>query len=511
MCVRRRIVFVSFASLVLAGIVVAGLGTLSQEKPAKPSENPPAPAAKPNSSAPVAEVAPSPTVVAKIGDYEITKDDLVRRLLVEIRPHSEEYTGPWQPVSPEAVVLTLVAEKAMVMEGRKTDALNDPILLAYIERQKRQKLAARVVTDYIRQNLTVSDAEIDQMMKERPNVTREQASMLVQRAKGMPMLEQFYKQLLTKFHYTPMKENFAKASEIHDRLLLNPAKPRNETWILNSQVRDDVTKEEKALVLGTYDGGQITLKDWLETLCEIVPPGRPKDLNTPEGVEKLLDRTLRSAMFVAEAKAHGYDKDPQYLRDIRDLEDEQILYKVQADKTKDLPEPNEAQVSAYFEKNKEWFANGPLVKTDQIWCEDLATARKAKEELDGGKDFRLVKEAYSLEKNVQPYDTYRGGEGPFWDDLWKAEPNQVVGPVRGFHGDGIVWRVVKVLGKTAAKERPFTEVRDAAKWTILSERRRALLDSYGKELRDKYKFALYADRIQGLDPLDPALYPQKRR
>ena len=508
---RKRIVSASLASLILAGVVVAGLGTSSPEKPASS----PAPAAKPDGNAPAAEVKPVPGVVAKIGDYEITQDDQVRRFLVEIRPRSEEYTGPWKPVSPEAVLLTLVAEKAMMMEGRKNGALDDPILLAFIERQKRQRLGAQVVTDHIRRNLTVTDAEIDQMMKEmmkdRPNITREQASMLVQRAKGMPMLEQFYKQLLAKFHYRPMTENFAKASEIHDRLLLYPAKPRNESWILNSQVRDDVTKEEKALVLGTYDGGQIALKDWLETLCEIVPPGRPKDLNTPEGVERLLDRTLRAAMFVAEAKARGYDKEPQYLREIRDLEDEQILYKVQADKTKDLPEPNEAEVSAYFEKNKEWFANGPLVKADQIWCQDLATARKAKEELDGGKDFRLVKEAYSLEKNVQAYDTYRGGEGPFWDDLWKAEPNQVVGPVKGFYGEGIVWRVVKVLAKTPAKERPFAEVRDGAKWTVLSERRRALLDSYGKELRDKYKHELYADRIQGLDPLDAALYPPRRR
>ena len=506
---RRNIVLVSFVSLVLTGIVVAGLGTSSQKKHVKLPESSPAPAAKSDGASLAPEVKPSPIVVAKIGDYEITKDELVSRLLVEIRPHSEEYTGPWKTVSPESVLLTLVAEKAMMMEGRKTGALDDPILQAFIERQKRQKLGNRVVMDYIRQNLTVSDAEIDQMMKSRPNVTREQASMLVQRAKGIPMLEQFYKQLQAKFHYQAVKENFAKASVIHERLLLNPARPRNESWILNSQVRDDVTKEEKAIVLGTYDGGQITVKDWLDTLCEIAPPGRPKDLNTPEGVEKFLDRTLRSAMFVAEAKARGYDKDPQYLREIRDLEDEQILYKVQADKTKDLPEPNEAEVTAYFEKHKEWFANGPLVKTDQIWCQDLATARKAKEELDSGKDFNSVKESYSLQKNVQPYDTYRGGEGPFWDDLWKAEPNQVVGPMKGFYDDGLAWRVVKVLAKTPAKDRPFAEVRDGAKWTIFSERRRTLLDRYGKELRDQYKYDVYLDRIQDLDPLDVALYPPR--
>ena len=57
----------------------------------------------------------------------------------------------------------------------------------------------------------------------------------------MALLEQFYKELLTKFHLKQVKENFAKASEIHERLLRNPAKPRKEPWILNSQARDELT------------------------------------------------------------------------------------------------------------------------------------------------------------------------------------------------------------------------------------------------------------------------------
>jgi hypothetical protein len=87
----------------------------------------------------------------------------------------------------------------------------------------------------------------------------------------------------------------------------------------------------------------------------------------------------------------------------------------------------------------------------------------------------------------------------------------VAGPVKGFREDGLAWRVVKVLAKTPAKERPFAQVRDTIKWTLLSERRKALLDSYGKELREKYKYEVYADRIQGLDPLDVSLYPQKQK
>lgn len=507
---RIRVTVASCVPLVLAGILVMAAWASDQaDKSAKPPQSAPTAAAPADGNAPAAEAKPAKVVVARIGDYEITKDDLVRRLLQEIRPQSEEYAGPWKPVSVEAVTLTLVAEKAMSMEGRSTGALNDPIIQSFIERQKREKLAAKVIMDYIRKNLTVSDAEVDEQMKAKPELTRDQAGALAQRTKGMAMLQAYYKELLGKFQLKPVKENFAKAVEVHQRLLLKPAKPRNESWILNSQARDEVTAEEKAIVLATYDGGQVTLKDWLGTLCDIVPPGRPKDLGTPEGVERLLDRTLRPTMLVAEAKARGFDKDPEYLREMRELEDMQVLYKVQGDRTKDVPEPNDAQIAAFYEKNKEWLSNGPSVKIDPIWFQDLATAQKARGELDGGKSFAAVKEAYSPKEKVDPYATWRGSEGPFWDDLWKSEPNQVVGPVKGFGRDGLAWRIVRILEKTPAKERPLSEVHDTIKWTILGERRRALLDRYGKELRDKYKFELYADRIQGLDPLDVALYPRE--
>jgi len=470
------------------------------------------PEQKPDVPPPAATVTESPVVVAKIGEFEITKDELLQRLLQEIRPHSEEYTAPQKPVTAEAVLLNLIAEKAMMMEGRKLGSLNDPILLSYIERQKKQKLGSMVVLDHVRKNLSVSEAEIDEMMKSDPNLPRERASMLVQQAKGRALLEQFYKDLLAKFHLKQVKENFAKASEIHERLLHKPAKTRKEPWILNSQARDELTKEEKGIVLATYDGGEVTLRDWIETLCEMAPPRRPQDLDTVEGVERLLDRTLRSAMLVAEAKSRGYDKDPEYVREIKDLEDQQILYSVQNEKIKNIPEPNEAQIKAFYEKNKEWFAEGPFLKVDPIWCKDLATAREVREKLGGGADFHAMKDTYSLQKNIEPYRIYRGGEGPFWDELWKGEPNQVVGPVKGFYETGLVWRIVKILEKTPAQVRPYAEqLQNTVKWAMLGEQRKVILDLYGKELREKCKYELYADGIKDIDPLDPAVYEQIRQ
>jgi hypothetical protein len=112
---------------------------------------------------------------------------------MEIRPR-QKVRRP-QNWSLRSGPVNLITEKAMMMEGRKLGSLNDPILLSYLEQQKRQKLGRMVVMDHIRKNLSVSDAEIDERMKTDPNLPRERASMLVQQTKGRALLEQFYKQL----------------------------------------------------------------------------------------------------------------------------------------------------------------------------------------------------------------------------------------------------------------------------------------------------------------------------
>jgi hypothetical protein len=609
-----RIVFVS---LVCLSFVLSGCASSPPEAPSQASPGPaqPAPeskalAAPPAQSAKVAVPVPEskapaapkpgselkaasmgpdandPSVVARIGDYTITKQELTQRLMAEIRPQSEEYTRPPQPVTAEGALLKMIGEKAMMLEGRKRGYLDDPSISVYIERQRRQRLGTMLVSDYVRENVPVDEAEIKQMIEKNPKATQEQARILVQRSKMMPVLEAFYKQLLAKFHVTEVRENFTRASEIYDRLLNHPATPRKPTWVQDSQVREELSDEERGLVLATYDGGQVTLQDWLEMLCNIVPPRRPKDLNTPDGVAKLLDNTLRPVILTAEAKARGYDKDLQYVRQMRDLEDRALLWKMQEETTKGIPEPNEEQIKEFFESHQDWFAEGPTLRVDQIWCQDSADAEAAKSELESGKDFWTVWKEHSLDaKNYtppparpswllyadeaaglggekvttqqleqggfkvtasrgrsmtvtvlddgriiywdgmgqiekvatkerfilpqpKPRDPFEmlmgvGSEGVFFSDLWKGEPNQVLGPVKGFYADGVRWRVVKVLAKTPAKLRPYSEqLANAAMWAVLAQRREAAIENAAKELREKYGYTLYAERIQGIDPLE---------
>jgi len=158
---------------------------------------------------------------------------------------------------------------------------------------------------------------------------------------------------------------------------------------------------------------------------------------------------------------------------------------------------------AYFNKNKEKFGTSESLKVDLIWCDDLAKAKKVKAELDGGKDFEQVKQEHSLEKQLKPFTTRPGSEGLFWKDLEAGDPNEIVGPVKGFHREGIKWRIVKILERTPGTPKEYTANMDSQiKDRIMTGQREALLAKYNKELLRKYTYQIYLDRIKDIDPLD---------
>jgi len=451
---------------------------------------------------PVAEAPPElPNTVAKIGDYFITKEELEERLRVEIRPAYEEYSGKVEPVDAKTVLMKMIAEKAMVIDARKQNLLEDKGVAERLKQFRERGLVDLLLRNQLQGKLTVTDAEIEEKMKASPKLTRERAEGMLKSQKARKLVDQFYDELYKKRHVRKFNHNFPKVVRIHQGLLLESAKKNRMAFIRIKQVKN-LPPEEKNVLLAVYEGGIITLKDWFDMLCESSPPSRPKDLNTVEGVERLLDRTLRMPLFVAEAKERGLEKDEDYQKRVKYQEDMRLLGLVRSRKFREVTdEISDEEIVAHFNENKRKFAIPPRIKIDQIWCQDFETARQVKAELTRGKDFEAVKQEYSVAKETKPFNTVPAGEGVFFDDLWRGQPNDILGPIKGFYGRGLMWRVVKILEKKPSEPVEFSDdIKGRVKESIRSERRQAAMDQYRKELFEKHQYKIYAERLAGIDP-----------
>jgi hypothetical protein len=271
-------------------------------------------------------------------------------------------------------------------------------------------------------------------------------------------------------------------------------------FIRKNQIEEEMTPEERSIVLATFDNGQVTLEDWLDTLCEFSPPSRPKNLNTAKGVEQLLNNTIMLSVYLTEAKLQNLDKDEEFLNKLRAFEDRILFSKVRSDIYKQLKKPTDDEIIAYINENTKAFRS---MRIDQIWCEDLKTARQVKKELDEGKDFESAKQEYSLTKKRQASTASPKNQGLFWKDLWKAEPNDIIGPIKGFYGQQIKWRIIKILEKKPGEIEDLSEnIKGIARDSMMSEHRKAVIADYRKQLLKKYPYKIYTNRIKNIDPLD---------
>jgi len=256
--------------------------------------------------------------------------------------------------------------------------------------------------------------------------------------------------------------------------------------------------------LAKHDNGRVTLKNWFEILFETAPPSRPKDLDTPQGCERLLDKALKKAIFIAEAKSLGLDKDQNLLNQLKAEQDRRLLREIINEQIKDIKGPSDEQeIIAYYNKNKEAFGIKPQLKINQIWFQDLKTAQKARAELDKGKDFESVRKDFSLLKKSRTSSTSPDQEGMFFDELWKGDPNEIVGPVKGYYRNGFKWRLVKILNKKPVQLREYSsQMKEYIKRRMTRKQRNTVLAKFREELLGKYPYDIYDDKIKDLNPLN---------
>jgi hypothetical protein len=378
------------------------------------------------------------TVVATIGPYTITREELEKRFMMELRPQDYDYYNePAEPATVKGTLEEMLAEKAMIIEARNQGGLEDERTRGLVKKQRDRRLANLLAKTYLEDKVAASESEIAAKMKADPKLDKVRAKAMVERDKARPLWDQYYLQINKRLNVKILTENYSAVTQAHHRLLYRPTKARSVGFIRNSQIKEDLTPEEKKTVLATHDKGQITLEDWFVALCDIVPPRRPRNMKDPKEIEKLLRSALQMPLLVVEAESLGLDKDKELLKQVRDYEDRLLLNNARSEVYKDVNEPSAEEITAYFNNNKDKFATSESLKIDLIWCDDLAKARKARAELDEGKDFEQVKQEHSLEKQLKPYTTREGSEGLFWKDLEAGDPNEIVGPVKGFHRDGV--------------------------------------------------------------------------
>ena len=213
---------------------------------------------------------------------------------------------------------------------------------------------------------------------------------------------------------------------------------------------------------------------------------------------KVSDKEIKQSLEDQKKQAFPTDKAYQEFLKTSGMTEEDILFRVKLDQlqqkltqkvTEDAKKVSDADIEAYYEKNKKRFAQPDRRDLRVVLTKTEAKANQAKQALDSGQSFKKVVKQYSIDEasksqgGLLPAVTEGQQEKAFDTAIFEAKKDQLEGPVKTQFG----WYVFEVEKITPASQQSLEQSKETIKNLMRSQRQQKALDEFIKSFREDYK------------------------
>jgi foldase protein PrsA len=213
---------------------------------------------------------------------------------------------------------------------------------------------------------------------------------------------------------------------------------------------------------------------------------------------KATDAEINKAL--ADQKKQNFPKEADYQKFLKDSgqTNEDVLRRVRLDVlsnkirekvTKGKDKVSDAQIKAYYDKNKAQFAQPERRDLSIVLTKTKAKAEQAKAALDSGQSFKQVAKKFSIDDASKA----QGGKLPgvakgqqeqaFDDAIFQAKKGQLTGPVKTQFG----WYVFEVDKVNKATQQTLAEAKPTIQQVLASQGQQKALDAFVKDFRAEWK------------------------
>jgi peptidyl-prolyl cis-trans isomerase C len=271
----------------------------------------------------------------------------------------------------------------------------------------------------------------------------------------------------------------------------------------------------KGPVVATVAGVDVTVSDLEKKLEEQSPFVRAR-YSDPEKKKELLAAEVRFRALAAEARARGFDKDPEVEEAINKII-VQRLTREEFDGRVNLKDVTDAEMLAYFDAHKADYQKPEMVRASFIAltqqnrdeAKKLATeAQKAAADPKAKDDraaWKGLVEKYSTDAESKPaagdlrYLSREDAVARFGEEaakwLFGSDEQNEVSPVIA---TSTGFAVFKRTGKRKAIERTFEQVKNQIKNVVYREKRTAAFNTFVESLEKKHGAKSFPDALSSL-------------
>lgn len=213
---------------------------------------------------------------------------------------------------------------------------------------------------------------------------------------------------------------------------------------------------------------------------------------TDADVRRLLEETKRSSF----PRRGDYER---FLRQTG-MSNEDVLFRLRIQRLgedisrkvqRDAGSVTEAQVTAYYNRNRDQFAVPERRDLEMILTRTEAQANEAKRAVESGTSWAAAARRYSTDaisrgNGGRLAGVARGQQDRALDTAaFGAERGVLVGPVRGQFG----WYIVRVTGITPARQNTLAESREQIRELLRQQNGSRALTEFGREFQDRWQKA----------------------
>jgi peptidyl-prolyl cis-trans isomerase C len=271
-----------------------------------------------------------------------------------------------------------------------------------------------------------------------------------------------------------------------------------------SAVPGHLSPELASQVLAKVGDRTITLGDYAAVLDRMDQFERLR-YQSPERRRQLLDEIVRVELLATEARRRGLDRDPKTVERIRQVLRDEVLKRLRMKQPGPEAIP-EAEVRAYYEQHREEFFEPERRRVAHIELRDRKLAQQVLEEAlkASPKEWGQLVQRHSLDHPDQasgPQPAELAGdlgivsrEGERGDNARVPEPLRAavfeIQEVGGVYGKvvsaGKRFHVVRLTGKTDARQRDYADAERSIRVSLGQQRIRAAEAKLEAELRGRF-------------------------
>jgi hypothetical protein len=252
---------------------------------------------------------------------------------------------------------------------------------------------------------------------------------------------------------------------------------------------------QRSMVLATFEGGELTVKEYFDALANVPDPNRP-EFKDKDLVKSTIFSLNLENFLTLEAKADGLEDSESYARVMKSFTESVMADRMSSLITESTPEITNDEYYDYYQANTDQFTTPERVKVSEIQVDSFAVAESLRVLIDKGADFATL----AKNNTVRPGKNLTDGDLGYFEakqhpDIFSLARTMKQGEIKGPVEMNEKWSIIKKTGYESPKLKPIEEVAEDIDAILKAQKRQEKLSSWLESKRAETSIEVDYDLI----------------